>query len=189
MNGHSFLAENPFGEEDEFLIHRLRGGDADALGTLYSRYKPALYRFILRMVNDADTANDVLQETFLKVYSALPLLEHPKTFRAWLFRIARNEALGNLRQTRRSNVDAEEMWDDETPHDILVQKETEEIVRQFLYSLKSEYREVLLLREYEQFSYAEIASITEATESSVKSRIHKARRALIERLKPFFERG
>ncbi|MDE3057756.1 MAG: sigma-70 family RNA polymerase sigma factor, partial [Bacteroidota bacterium] len=150
-------------DDEKILIQRLRNGNTEALGALYVRYKSALYRFILRMVNDADSANDVVQETFLKVQSASSSLEHPKTFRAWIFRIARNEALGMLRRTKKKTIDADEVWSDETPHEMLVQEETEEIVRRFLHALKPEYREVLLLREYEQFSYAEIASITGTT--------------------------
>ncbi len=180
MNGSSLA------EEDELLIHRLLGGDTEALGTLYVRCKPALYRFIRRMVSDADSADDVLQETFVNVQASISSLKHPETFRAWVFRIARNEALGMLKKTKKNTVDADEMWNDVTPHDMLVQKETESIVQRSVNALKPEYREVLLLREYEQFSYAEIASITGATESSVKSRIHKARLALVEKLKPYF---
>jgi RNA polymerase sigma-70 factor (ECF subfamily) len=80
-----------------------------------------------------------------------------------------------------------DVWDSNTPHEQFVAKETTEIVRLLLHELKQEYREVLVLREYEQMTYAEIADVTETTESSVKSRIFKARKALAARLKPFFQ--
>lgn len=90
---------------------------------------------------------------------------------------------------RRSNgqIEDESVWSEETPHQQFVALERSEIVNRLLDSLKHEYREVLVLLVYENMSYAEIASVTGATESSVKSRIFRARKEMIEKLKPFGE--
>ncbi len=91
-----------------------------------------------------------------------------------------------LRKERRNGVlRDEEVWTDEV-HEDMVRGETVEIVQQMIALLKPEYREVLVLREYEQLSYAEIAGVTGVTESSVKSRLFKARKALFQKLKPYF---
>ena len=114
-------------------------------------------------------------------------LQNLDAFKPWLFRIARNEALMILRRRgKRSEEDPDSVWSEQTPLDALVRAETVELVQKFLFELKVEYREVLVLREYERLSYAEIALMTGASESSVKSRIFKARKALTDRLRPFF---
>jgi RNA polymerase sigma-70 factor (ECF subfamily) len=84
-------------------------------------------------------------------------------------------------------VEAETVWIEETPLTFAQENETKAIVRTCIDALKVEYREVLLLREYEGQSYEEIAAITGNTESSVKSRLFKARKALAEKLKPYFD--
>jgi len=93
----------------------------------------------------------------------------------------------HLRRNRRNGVQSDEdVWDETTPYDLTISAETTEIVQRLLQNLKSEYREVILLREYEQLSYTQIAEITSNTESSVKSRLFKARKALTKRLKEYY---
>jgi RNA polymerase sigma-70 factor (ECF subfamily) len=84
-------------------------------------------------------------------------------------------------------LDEETIWTDETPLSIVADGETATIITSCIDAMKLEYKEVLLLREYEQRSYEEIAMITGNTESSVKSRLFKARKALAEKLKPYFK--
>lgn len=79
------------------------------------------------------------------------------------------------------------MWSEETPLTLMEHSDVAAIISDCINALKPEYKEVLLLREYDQRSYDEIAMITENTESSVKSRLFKARKALAEKLKPFFK--
>ena len=85
--------------------------------------------------------------------------------------------------------EAELVWGEETPLEIVIGEERTKLVQRVLGKLKPEYREVLLLREYEQLSYAEIAEVTGDTESSVKSRLFKARRALARKLNPIDVKG
>ncbi len=172
---------------DEHLVERLRAGDDQALGILYERYSRAVYAFCLQMLRDQQSAEDVAQETFLKLRSAIRSLQSIPAFKVWLFQIARNEVLQTLRRTRRnSTVEHDDVWDPDTPHKLAEREEVRELVQQCLSSLKVEYREVLILREYDRLSYAEIAAVTGTTESSVKSRIFKARKALVKRLEPYF---
>jgi RNA polymerase sigma-70 factor (ECF subfamily) len=93
-----------------------------------------------------------------------------------------------IRKRRRNGqIDVDSVWQDETPHDQYVNLERSEIVNGLLDSLKREYREVLILRAYEDLSYSEIAAITGDSESSVKSRIFKARKAMSDKLKEYYE--
>jgi RNA polymerase sigma-70 factor (ECF subfamily) len=81
----------------------------------------------------------------------------------------------------------DDLWSEETPHEQVVRKELTELVELHLNQLKIEYREVLVLRQYDKLSYAEIAAITGVTVSSVESRLFKARKALAKKLAPFFK--
>jgi RNA polymerase sigma-70 factor, ECF subfamily len=174
---------------DADLAAAYQDGDDRAFSILYDRYKRPLYVFALKMLNEADAASDLVQDVFLRVYERRQQLNRPESFRSWLFAIGRNQCLSHLRQRRgRVPLDEapEEMITAEAPVDRIEAEEELELIRRALAALKVEYREVLVLREYQDLSYREIAEITETTESAVKSKIFKARRALHDRLKPAF---
>ena len=172
---------------DEQLVRQLLGGEEHALAFLYEKYKTPVYLFCFRLLRDEQTAEDVTHDTFLKIRSGIRTLLNPQSLRAWMFRIARNEVMQTLRRTRRNgHVENDDVWEEGTPFEQYEQVETRELVQQALEMLKVEYKEVLMLREFEQLSYAEIAEVTGATESSVKSRIFKARKALLKKLTPYF---
>ena len=170
------------------LIQLLQNADRQAFAELYEHHKAAIYRYCLRMLSDSNAAEDATQETFMKMFSNIGVLQKTESFLPWLFRIARNEVMMHIRKNRLNGVQSdEEVWDKQTPYDLTVAAETTEIVQRLLQNLKSEYREVLLLREYEQLTYLQIAEITGDTESSVKSRLFKARKALTNRLKEYYQ--
>jgi RNA polymerase sigma-70 factor, ECF subfamily len=176
--------------DDAELVRRSRTGDKAAFAQLYQKYRRRVFSFCYRLTGCGETARDLVQTTFLKAYQALAKLDDPGLFYYWLFSIARNEALGHLRQKSGSgkNVpldDASGMWDGETPHEILEREEIHELVERLLARLKTEYREVLILRQFESLSYAEIAAITGDSLSAVESRLFKARRTLAKYLAPY----
>jgi RNA polymerase sigma-70 factor (ECF subfamily) len=172
--------------EDE-LVQGVRRGDAEAFEELYHRYKRHIFTFCLKLTGDRSLAEDATHDAFLKMYHNVGTLTDTGSFRSWLFTVARNEVFKILRRHHRNGtVDAESVWTDETPLTFTQTNDTTAIVTACMDSLKVEYREVLLLREYEQHTYEEIAAITGSTESSVKSRLFKARKALAEKLKPYF---
>lgn len=172
---------------DGELAVAFRDGDDRAFAALYERYKHPLYVFALRMIGEADGARDLVQDAFLRAFERRTQLQRPDSFRSWLFAIARNRCLSLMREGRRQAP-----LEEAPPEAIVVEAaadgvETEQTVRRIrraLSELKVEYREVLILREYQDLSYQEIAQITESTESAVKSRLFKARRALHDALRP-----
>jgi len=175
-------------QTEEQLVESVRRGDTDAFEELYHRYKRHIFTFCLKLTGDRSLAEDATHDAFLKMYHNVGTLTNVSVFRSWLFTIARNEVFKMLRKHHRNGtVDAESVWTDDTPLTFAQTNETKTIVTACIDSLKVEYREVLLLREYEQRTYEEIAAITGSTESSVKSRLFKARKALAEKLRPFFE--
>lgn len=172
---------------DEQLVKLLQEGEASAFALLYEKYRYPMYLYCYRLLHDRQLAEDATHDAFLKIRSAIASLERAESFRAWLFQIARNEVMQHVRRWRRNGqVDIENVWEEETLFEQYDQLETKELVQHALRMLRTEYREVLILREYEQFSYAEIANIMGTTESSVKSRIFKARKALLKKLEPYF---
>ena len=173
---------------DNILVQRLKLGESEAWGELYARYRRRVFRFALKLTQDRDLAEDVVQETFLKMQSGIHSLEESRSLASWLFTIARNTIYSHLRRTRRNGQqeDADEVSTVEDTFDRLVSDETSEIVQRHIARLKTEYREVLLLREYEDLSYAEISLVTGDPEDTVKWRLFKARRALAKKLKPMF---
>jgi RNA polymerase sigma-70 factor, ECF subfamily len=172
---------------DVELLEQMRANNRQAFAALYERYKSSIYHYCLRMLADGASAEDATHETFLKMFSHVGTLQHPQALHGWLLSTARNEVMMSFRMKRRNgNNSVDDVWTDETPHEQIVSAETTEIVQSLIRQLKPEYREVLVLREYDQLSYSEIASITGDTESSVKSRLFKARKALTEKLKLYY---
>lgn len=175
--------------DDRALIEAFQEGDEFAFVSLYNRHKHAVYTFCYKMLLDRDQAQDVMQETFLRVYENRDRLINAGSFRAWLFTIARNQCLNQLRRSSRHvPLEAErpemEGGPFAGPMAHLEKSEQVELVNRFLARLSPEYREVLILREYQNLSYEEIAAVTRSTLSAVKSRLFKARRKLADFLEP-----
>jgi RNA polymerase sigma-70 factor (ECF subfamily) len=143
------------------------------------------------MVRDEDDVKDIVQEVFLKMYEHRLQLSNPSRFRAWIFMIARNQCLTHYRDHKRTTP-----FDDEFPMPELQEQESlsqeiernEEVllVRSFIDQLKPEYREVVVLREYQGLSYDEIADVIGTTVSAIKAKLFKARKELYEKMKPVF---
>lgn len=157
----------------------------DDCASLYLAYGDRILRYAGRMLADTERARDVVQETFLRVQTSLHTLRDRDSLEPWLFRVARNQVITALRQKRGDDgVDPEDLPGDGTPLDDLIRGETAGMVRAMMAALKPEFREVLILREYEQLSYAEIASIIGESEDLVGMRLLRARKALARLMLP-----
>ena len=173
---------------DEELLDLINRNDPKAFEELYEMYAPRLFVYCLRLLRDRQSAEDAVQETLTKVHTEAHSIHDRSSFRSWIFTIARNEAYGLLRKKKPVIlVDDDQVWDNETPLELLLRAEESEIVQHLLEELRPEYREILVLREYEEFSYDEIAVITSSTIAAVKSRLFKARKALTIKLKPLYD--
>ncbi len=174
--------------DDKALIESFQAGDEFAFVSLYNRYKGPVYAFCFKMVLSRDMAQDVLQETFLRVYENRDRLLSSDSFRSWIFTIARNQCLNHLRKANRMvtlEEDAVALQPVlETPVSVLEKSEQVELVNRYLGQLKEDYREVIVLREYQNLSYEEIAAVTRTTVSAVKSKLFKARRKLADYMEP-----
>jgi RNA polymerase sigma-70 factor, ECF subfamily len=166
--------------KDYELIEAFQNGDEFAFVGIYNRYKGAVYAFCLKMLNDSEQAQDCMQETYLRVYENRNRLLKRESFKSWLFTIARNQCLNRIRRNRKHVAFNDDVGStclsSDTPVTRMEKTDQIRFVRCYLDRLKLEYREVLILREYQNLSYEEIAAVTRSSISSVKSRLFKARK-------------
>lgn len=184
-------------DADADVVEAVRAGDTDAYRELVDRHKRMLYGVIIRLVGDPDVAEELAQETFVKAYARIYEFRREATFATWLVQIGVNAARDHIRRTRRlrekrvvSLDEFRENHGDTTPDrrpasDPGAELEAEEaktMMRRALAQLPSEYREVLVLKHFENWSYERIAEATGDSIGTLKVRAHRARRLLRERL-------
>jgi len=163
-------------------------GDAGSPRLLVDAYRPAIYSYCARMLGNSDDAEDATQECFLQALRDAAALRSPEKLREWLFGIARHRVLMALRTRKNGRREklTDDLWDEETPHTIAEANDIRSHVRRAIAALAPAYREMVVLRDYNSYSYAEIAALTGLTENVVRVRLHRARQALIRKLTPVF---
>lgn len=168
-------------------VARLRRGDLDALSELIARYQNRLYRYMLRMVRQPAEAEDLFQQTWLKVVEKIRSFDGSRNFDAWLFTLARNLAIDHLRRIRPQSLD-EPLADsehgdtvgdripsrDHAPFDRAFAAERRTQIGEAMATLPMTYREVLTLRFAEGMKIKEIAQVTGTPVSTVKARLRRA---------------
>ncbi len=170
---------------DEHCVREFLDGDDSAFVALYQHYKSPVFDFSVRMLGDTDEAGDIVQGVFLKVWERRGQLRRPERFAQWLMAMTRNDCLSALRK-RKNEADLPDDIPDLalTPAADQVQRRDEiGMVCDAVGRLKPELREVIVLREYHEYSYREIGAIIGVDEDLVRSRLFSARRKLHEMLK------
>ncbi|MGD9854225.1 MAG: RNA polymerase sigma factor [Planctomycetaceae bacterium] len=166
---------------DARLVEECRRGDQAAFGELVQRYERRLIRVIQRFIRDPDIAEDLAQETFLRVYERLEQFDASRRFGPWLFRIGVNLTLDHLRRKKRRgwlglfSEQRQERWPDPGVEDPRQAIDLHQEVRSVVEELPEKYRTVLVLRDLENFSTSEIAAILDRTEATIRWRLAEAR--------------
>jgi RNA polymerase sigma-70 factor (ECF subfamily) len=184
----NLAATSPPPSEEE-LIAQAQAGDRAAYGELIRRHRKGVVNVVYRMCGDAALAEDAAQETFIRAWEKLGGYKPRSAFRNWLYRIATNQAIDQLRRDR-PTVDVEKVPLRDPargPERSLELNERAEIVRQAVLALPPAGRSALILREYEGLSYQEIADTLEIPIGTVMSRLSYARRRLRETLASYME--
>lgn len=188
------------GGREEISIDALKAGDRSAFAKLVERYSPQVYRLALKILNDPQDAEDVLQEAFIKALRALPSFEGRSSLSTWLYRIAVNEALMMVRKRKPDHVsidmEREDAEGDLEPVEIvdwcclpegdLMSAESRKFLDQAIQRLTPALRTVFLLRDVEGLSVRETAEALGVTEAAVKTRLLRARLKLREELSVYF---
>jgi RNA polymerase sigma-70 factor (ECF subfamily) len=177
------------GVGDNHLVGLAQKGDREAFNELVCRYRVSVINVIYRMCGDSNLAEDAAQVAFIQVWKHLPGFTPRTTFKSWLYRIAINAVLDTLRRTRPTVIidDLPLAANDMKVEAAVEQQERTRLVRNAVLALPEACRAVLILREYEEQSYAEIAAALEIPIGTVMSRLAYARKLLVQRLSPVLE--
>ena len=172
---------------DEVLIGRIAGGDRLAMQVLFARHHVRVYRFVLRLVRNEATAEDLISDVFLDVWRQAGKFEGRSAVSTWMLSIAQFKALSALRRRPDEELDektAERIEDpSDDPEVALAKKDRASVLRQCLTKLSSDHREIIDLVYYHEKSVEEVAEIVGIPEGTVKTRMFHARKKLSELLK------
>lgn len=170
------------------IIRKAQQGDKDAFCQLVLAYRVSVINIVYRMCADVQVAEDAAQIAFLRVWQHLPEYRHQTSFRAWLFRIAINAALDILRREKPVlTLDLVEVSTGNSVDDDVVLKQRQEMIELAVMNLPEASRMVLVLREFQELSYQEIADVLEIPIGTVMSRLNYARKNLLHALQPLQE--
>ena len=186
---------------ETLLIADLCEGDETALAPLVEKYKRMVYRLAMQITKNHADADDVMQETFIKVYRSIRTFRKDAAFETWLYRIVVNEALNFVKRRERQRestleIASEAAYEATTryraqiandPHAHAEKSELRHHVTEAVNSLSLKHRTVVILHEFEGLTHAEIASILNCSEGTVHSRLHYARKKLRTLLKPYVD--
>jgi RNA polymerase sigma-70 factor, ECF subfamily len=190
---------------DNSLVREFISGNDAAFGQLVSRYKDAITNYLNMMVADYDTAVDLCQETFLRVYRNIHRYSNLYQFSTWIYRIATNLAIDEMRyRKRRGSVFYRNIWgnrkpaDNEAPEfeitdarrgprDEVLRKESSQVLGDAIRSLPEKYRTAFIMKEVQELPYDTIAKALNCSAGTIKSRLHRARELLQRKLERYME--
>lgn len=189
-------------EDEHLLVAAAKKGDLAAFEELVSRYERKIFRLTMNITGNREDAEDAMQDAFLKSYSHLNTFQGDSRFYTWLVRIAANEALMRLRKRRPNQFSLDEpVAGDEDlmprelqdwgpgPEQRFAQTEMRQILSSVIEELEPEYRMVFVLRDIEELSTEDTASVLSLSVPAVKSRLLRARLKLREKLNRYFRQG
>ncbi len=177
---------------DVELIGKFNDGDVDAFEQLIIRYEKKIYSICFYFLKNREVADDAAQEIILKLYKKLGSFRQEAAFSTWMNYVASNTCRDYLRKRKRNKVlhldddiqtedgqiSRELPSEESTPEERIENKELGVLMQDTIAKLKEDHREILLMREYQELSYEEIAKILEISVGTVKSRIYRARKDL-----------
>ncbi|MES0361917.1 MAG: sigma-70 family RNA polymerase sigma factor [Anaerolineales bacterium] len=189
-------------DQKSFSLEALRDGDRAEFARLVEAYSPMIYRLGLKMLNNPQDAEDILQETFIKAYRHIGNFDGRSSISTWLYRIATNEALMSIRRKRPETIsfDVPSVYDTEPqeplqivdwcclPEDEFLTSEGRARLDEAANRLPTNLRVVFILRDIEGLSTRETAEVLEISEMAVKTRLSRARLRLREDLSEYFGR-
>ncbi len=186
--------------DDAALVEACQKGDMQAFGALIAKYQDRVYNAVLRMCGDRDEAEDLCQETFVRTLEKIRSFRGHSQFYTWLFRIAVNLTISRRRRAGRvkfvSLAPDPELDDSQAaaltskiaerrepgPEQVVTERETHQRVLEALEALDDEYRVVVVLRDIEEMNYQQMAAALDLPLGTIKSRLHRGRCLLRERL-------
>jgi RNA polymerase sigma-70 factor (ECF subfamily) len=191
-------------DPDAVLMLRVKQGDSHAFAELVDKYKQPVFNLAQRMLRDATEAEDVAQNVFIQVHRSADRYQVAAKFSTWLFTIARNLCLNEIRRRARHPADSMDVphpehegqpfhqFEDQknfTPPESLLHEELERKIEEAVAELPENQRVAILLCRQDELSYEDIAKVLGCSLSATKSLIHRGREVLKEKLKPYLRTG
>jgi RNA polymerase sigma-70 factor (ECF subfamily) len=189
-------------QNDNSLVHEFISGNDAAFTQLVTRYKDPITNYLNTMVGDYDIAVDLCQETFLRVYRNISRYSNIYQFSTWIYRIATNLAIDEMRyRKRRGRVFYRNIWGRRreadqipeielsdtrrNPSDEILRKESGQVLGDAIRSLPAKYRTAFIMKEIQELPYDEIARVMKCSPGTIKSRLHRARELLQRKLENY----
>lgn len=176
-------------EQEKLWVAQALRGDQRAFMRLVDAYKTPVYNLCYRMLGHAAEAEDAAQETFVRIYTHLKAYDPQQKLSSWILSVASHYCIDRLRRRRIRWLSLDDLvqtrplaGDAAREEETVMERESCAEVRDMLQTLPADYRLVIVLRYWQDLSYSEIAQVVGSTESAIKSRLHRARRMLAERL-------
>lgn len=187
-------------DTDRELVQRFKRGDETAFDLLFTRYQHKIFCLVRRHLRDIEEVHDVVQETFVKVFRALPEFRGDSAFYTWVYRIAintiKNHVVAKSRRPPVVDIDIDDaqfvngselLKEDEDPVSAISRDELSAEIERALSALPDDLRSAVTLRELDGMSYEQIASILACPVGTVRSRIFRAREAIDQRIRPLLD--
>jgi RNA polymerase sigma-70 factor (ECF subfamily) len=203
MDGLEFGLQQSVPNTDNNLVREFLAGNDAAFTLLVTRYKDALTNYLNMMVGNYDVAADLAQETFFRVYRNIRRYSNIYQFSTWLYRIATNLAIDEMRyRKRRGQVFYNNVWDGSRtneaerpemqisdtrrgPRDEVLRKESGQVLGDAIRSLPEKYRVAFIMKEIQELPYETIAKVLKCSTGTIKSRLHRARELLQRKLEHY----
>ena len=188
---------------DNSLVTEFISGNDEAFAQLVTRYKDSITNYLNMMVGDYDIAVDLSQETFLRVYKSINRYSNLYQFSTWIYRIATNLAIDEMRyRKRRGQVFYKNVMNSRTsasseghefeitdvrrgPRDEILRKESSQVLADAIRSLPKKYRTAFIMKEVQELPYEDIAKVLNCSAGTIKSRLHRARELLQRKLEHY----
>lgn len=179
---------------DQILINQIIEGDAKAFTELVNRYKDLVFTLALRMLKNREEAEEVSQDTFIKIYKSLHKFKGDSKFSTWIYKVAYNSCLDQIKKNKKFQNDVEineftehQVKTIDNAFDVLVEEERNQLIRDCLHLLPSDDSFLLTLYYFEEQSLDEIANIVGLTPNNVKVKLFRSRKKLASILKEHLE--
>ena len=184
-------------QEDRDLVAAAKRGEEKAFETLLKKYRKSVYYMLLKMVKNADDAEDLTQEAFAKAFNSIEKFDSKFAFSTWLFRIATNNCIDFIRKKRVQTVSIDQPVegddgssmrfdvrdDDLDPNDAMLKQQRKRYLGMAIERLPEKYRELVDLRYFKELSYEEVANELQIPLGTVKAQLFRARELLNQELK------
>lgn len=168
--------------DEQQIIKQILAGDKKAYTQIINEYKNPLYATILRMTRNPQTAQDFVQEAFIKIYEQLPKYDGKGSFKSWLYRVAINFCIDEFRkksyQMKQAELQDDQLVNESHPEVIFLKKEQSRQLEKLIATLPELERMILLLRYVNELSYTEIADLLHIPLSDVRNKLHRAKKKM-----------